>query len=179
MPHTDRVKLLAGPFTAPRLRRGARAFCLYRDAEVVITRWTDARITWPRCMVRRRGGGSGLLVEEELARAIRTESAAAIKYWWGVSDHAVWKWRKALGVNRLSNPGTVRLMVAASMKGADAVRGVSLPPYVVEERRKRAKRLNLGRFLKPGHHGPLWTKEHLAMLGKRPDEELAKLFGRT
>jgi hypothetical protein len=36
------------------------------------------------------------LVDDELARAIRQESAAAIKYWWGVGSNAVWKWRQAL-----------------------------------------------------------------------------------
>jgi hypothetical protein len=33
----DRVKLLHGPYHPPRLRKGARAFCLYRDAEAVVT----------------------------------------------------------------------------------------------------------------------------------------------
>jgi hypothetical protein len=36
------------------------------------------------------------LVDEELARAIRHESPAALKYWWGVGSKVVWKWRKAL-----------------------------------------------------------------------------------
>jgi hypothetical protein len=44
------------------------------------------------------GGGSGLLVEEELARAVRSEAAAALRYWWGVGSDAVWSWRKVLGV---------------------------------------------------------------------------------
>jgi hypothetical protein len=45
----DRVKLLFGPYRAPRLQRGDRAHCLYRDALVVITSWTDASIPWPPC----------------------------------------------------------------------------------------------------------------------------------
>jgi hypothetical protein len=38
-----------------------------------------------------------LLVDEELARAIRSESAAVLRYWWGVSVGVVWRWRRALG----------------------------------------------------------------------------------
>jgi hypothetical protein len=40
--------LIAGPYKPPTLRKGERTFCLYRDAEVVITSWSDARIPWPR-----------------------------------------------------------------------------------------------------------------------------------
>jgi hypothetical protein len=66
---------------------------------VVITGWSDARISWPRC--RRfgtHGGGSGLLVDEELTRAIGLESSLAIQHWWGVDYSVVTRWRNALGV---------------------------------------------------------------------------------
>jgi hypothetical protein len=77
----DRVKLLFGPYRAPPLKRGDRATCLFRDATVVITSWTDARIPWPRCRaLDSPGGGSGLLVDEELARAVRHEAAAAVMH---------------------------------------------------------------------------------------------------
>jgi hypothetical protein len=60
------------------LRRGDRAACLYRDCDVVVTGWTDARIPWPRCrpldVPRSR---PALLVDEELARAICKSSTAA------------------------------------------------------------------------------------------------------
>jgi hypothetical protein len=62
-----RTELLHGPYTPPPVRRGDRANCLYRDAEVVVTGWTEARIPWPRCHPGNRGGGAGLLVDEELA----------------------------------------------------------------------------------------------------------------
>ena len=38
----DRVKLLQGPYKAPRLRRRDRAFCLFKDCDVIVTDWTDA-----------------------------------------------------------------------------------------------------------------------------------------
>jgi hypothetical protein len=49
MKHADCVKLLFGPYRPPVLRKGDRAFCLFRDCAVVVTSWTDARIPWPRC----------------------------------------------------------------------------------------------------------------------------------
>jgi hypothetical protein len=86
MTDRDRVKLLFGPYQAPALRRGDRAFCLLRDCTVVVTSWSSDRIPWPRCRaLDGTGGGSGLLLDEELARAVRHESAAAVMYWWGAS----------------------------------------------------------------------------------------------
>ena len=49
MTDRERVKLLFGPYKAPPLKCGDRAFCLFRDADVVIPSWTDAGISWPRC----------------------------------------------------------------------------------------------------------------------------------
>jgi hypothetical protein len=80
--HPDKVKLLFGPYEPPPLRKGDRTSCLYRDADVVVTGWSAGRISWPRCRaLDSRGHGSGLLVEEELARAVRSESVVAIRYW--------------------------------------------------------------------------------------------------
>src|SRR4051812_17625224 len=90
-----RVCLHHGPYPAPLLRRGDRAACLARDCDVVITSWTAARIPWPRCCAVGTRGGSGILVDEELARAIRTESAAAVRFWWSVSIRTMATWRKA------------------------------------------------------------------------------------
>jgi len=173
----DRVKLLHGPYTSPALRRGDRATCLFRDADVVITAWSGGRIPWPRCRALGRRGGSGLLVNEELARAVRTESAAAVMYWWGVTEGVVWGWRKALGVEgRAGTEGSRRLIRAAALAGAVACRGRRLSPEQVEHRRRTALALSLWRHLRPGYHGPLWT---MAQLGKIPDEEVAARIGRT
>jgi hypothetical protein len=106
MRQSERVKLLAGPYHPPALRRGDVATCLYRDCDVVVLGWTDARISWPLCKRREGRSGPGLLVDEELARAIRTESAAALRYWWGVGVKLVWQWRHAFAIGRAGTPGS-------------------------------------------------------------------------
>jgi hypothetical protein len=147
---------------------------------VVVTVWTDARIPWPRCRALDGGGaGSGLLVNEELARAVRTEAAAAVCYWWGVSQGAVARWRKALGVGRSDSPGTRRLVKAASEAGAATQRGRRLPAEQVERRRRMSRELNLARHLRPGYHGPRWSAEDLALLGTAADADVGAQVGRT
>jgi hypothetical protein len=82
----EKVKLLHGPYRTPRLRRGDRTSCLYRDKDVTITGLSAGHIPWPLCKPAGRAY-PGLLVEEELARAIRCESVLALRYWWGVVRH--------------------------------------------------------------------------------------------
>src|SRR5262249_25100013 len=133
-------------------------------------------IPWPRC--RRAdgsGGGSGLLVEEELARAVRRESSLAIRHWFGVSPRTVWCWRKALGVGQWGTEGSRRLHEALSAAGADKVRGRRGPDD--EERRRLATRRRNG--VRPPRRKDGWTEEELALLGALPDDVVAARTGRT
>lgn len=175
----ERVRLLFGPYRAPALRVRDRIFCLFRDCEVVVTSWTDGRIPWPRCQPLHTRGGSGILVDEELARAVRSESSAAIQFWWGAAEKTVWRWRRALGVALMDSEGTRRLRQESSEKGAARVRGQKLAPEQVEQRRRSAIELNLGQYLRTGFHGPRWTKKQVAMLGTAPDDVVARRVGRT
>lgn len=178
-PH-DRERLLYGPYRAPPIRVGDRATCLRRDCDVKVTGWTDAPISWPEGVPVEGRSAPSIVLEEELARAVRMEAAAAIRYWWGVSVGVVWRWRKALGVGRMDSLGSRRLILAASAKGADVVRGIRLPHEQVERRRRTAVELNLGRTLRPGYHlGPPWTPRQLKMLGRLPDDEVARRTGRS
>jgi hypothetical protein len=180
MNNADPRKLLFGPYKAPRLRRGDRACCLFRDCDVVVTGWTDARISWPRCRpVDVPRSHPSLLVDEELARAIRHESVVAVRYWWGISEGVVIRWRKALGVTRTNNEGSQRLIRAASEKGAMQLRGRPLTPEQVERRRRTARELNLGRHLHKGYYGLWWTKAEVRLLGRLPDEEVARRTRRS
>ena len=116
-------ELLHGPYQPPALHRGDRTTCLFRDAEVVISSWSDAPISWPRCCLFGVRGGAGLLVTEELVRAIRAESSLVIQYWWGVHAATVCRWRKAFGVTKFGTEGSRRLHQQISEAGADKLRG--------------------------------------------------------
>jgi hypothetical protein len=85
----------------------------------------------------------------------------------------------AQGVTCTNNDGTQRLMRAASELGAEPQRGKRLTPEQVERRRRTARELSLGRYLRPGYHGPWWTKAEVALLGRVPDEEVARRTGRS
>jgi hypothetical protein len=179
MTNSDRRRLLHAPYHPPPLKRGDKASCLYRDCDVVITSWTDARISWPRCRaVHHKRSGPSLLVNEELLRAIRSESGLALKYWFGAGTHMVWKWRKAFGIPQWGTEGSRRLHKGLSEAGAEVTRGQPLSPKQVEQRRQRAIELNLEKYLKPGYHGRRWTKREIGLLGKLPDEKVAKRIGR-
>jgi hypothetical protein len=111
------------------------------------------------------GAGHGLLIEDELARAIQHESAAAVVYWWGVSRSAVRHWRKALGVTRTSNEGTHRLVLGAIT--------ATLEARFAEGPRRR------GDSRPPAHQGAIWTADEIAHLGALSDAEVAQRTGRS
>ena len=98
MSYLNSPQILRGIYQAPALELGDTAYCLFRGYRVEVTSWTSARIPWPCCIAVGGRGRSGLLVNEELARAVRSESVRSIIYWWGVSAVGVWRWRKSLHV---------------------------------------------------------------------------------
>jgi hypothetical protein len=89
MNRQELTRLLFSPYRAPALKRGDRATCLYRDCAMVITGWSPGPIPCPRCRALDSRGGNWLLVDEELARAVRHESAAAVMHRFGASHNAV------------------------------------------------------------------------------------------
>ena len=116
-----------------------------------------------------------MLVTEELARAVRTESAAAVCYWWGVTPGVVWRWRKALGVTRWGTEGSQRLRQELSERGADATRGRRPSPETLRKRvqtRRQQGYLPPDRWAEDG-----WKPEEVALLGTLPDEEVARRLG--
>jgi hypothetical protein len=82
-------------------------------------------------------------------------------------------------VTRTNNEGSQRLIRAASEKGAECVRGRPLTSEQVERRRHTARELNLGRHLRKGYHGRCWTKAEVRLLGRLPDDEVARRTRRT
>jgi hypothetical protein len=133
----------------------------------------------PAAAFNTHGGGSGLLLDGDLARAVRQESAAAVRQWWGVTEGVVWRWRKALGVTRSSNDGSRQLILAASREGAQATRHRRYTTAERAECRRRAIARNLQRFLPKHRDGWHWTREQLRLLGKEPDDVVAAKIGRT
>ena len=108
----DRFKL-HGTYRTPRFRIGAKVTCQVRG-ELRIVGVSEGRIPWPLGNGRR--GARSLVVDGDLARAIRRESVSAICYWFGVHDVTVWKWRKALAVPQ-RNYGTRKLWQANVANG--------------------------------------------------------------
>jgi hypothetical protein len=174
---TDLYRLLGGPYEPPALHVGDRTRCLYRNAEVVITSWTSARIPWPQGRAVGCSGRPGLLITDALVRAIRTESAEAIKFWFCVSTPTVWHWRRALGISHWGTEGSRRLQRRCSEAGAAKLRGQKLSPAEVERRRQTA----LERGFRPGDRwgDSHWTPAQQALLGALSDAEVAARIGRT
>src|SRR5207245_2921181 len=168
--------LLFGPYTPPALCRGDFTFCLFRDTEVKVTSISHGRIQWPRCQRMGQRGGSGLLVTEELIRAIKTESSLALQYWFGVGAETVWRWRRFFGISQWEPEGSRRLHQELSENGAAAVRRKTFTP--AERTRYRAAAIARGtrpnRWKETG-----WTRNQLDLLGRLPDQEVAIKIGRT
>jgi NUMOD3 motif len=59
-----------------------------------------------------------------LVKAVRRESFLDIQHWFGVGPYTVWKWRKALGVDR-NTEGTRRLFSEISQTNPGIVAGLA------------------------------------------------------
>jgi hypothetical protein len=121
----DRFRLL-GAYRTPRFRYGRKVRCAVRG-EVEVVGLHEAPIPWP---VGKRGRAKALVVFKDLARAVRRESEVAIAHHWGVDKQTVGKWRKALGVGRVTEGTSRRLSdharepaVVAGLKKAQAKSG--------------------------------------------------------
>ena len=176
MPRTPFI----GTYTAPAVRRGERVTCLYRDADCVVTSWSNGHISWPRVRALETVGGSGLWVNEELAKAIRTESATALRCWFGVGVKAVWLWRKAFGVGgHATTPGSRNAIRAAAVKGAAAIKAKDWTDEELDRMAEAAKRRGTRppQRWTPARGG--WTAAQVKLLGTDHDEVIAKRIGRT
>lgn len=98
-------KLINGPYHPP-----ACQICDWLDdaidGRVQVGGWTDAPIPWPR---RKKTGRHSPILCGDLVLAVQTESVEAVAHHWGVGPTTVWKWRKALGVDRITY-GTRKLL---------------------------------------------------------------------
>src|SRR5262249_5647078 len=95
------------------------------------------------------------------------------------SQGTVGAWRKALGVTRMDNEGTARLVLAAAEKGAEAVKDREWTAAERERCRQASAEMGLAANLILGYHGPPWIPADIALLGTVPDKEIARRAGRT
>lgn len=139
--------LIAGPYHPPACRKGDWLVDEL-DGLTEVGGWTDAPISWPR---RKGTSRPSLILTAELARAVRTESVAAICHWWSVGATKVWQWRKALGVD--TTPGS----------RAIARRGV--PPEGAARGRERAAQPDVRARIADAKRGkPVSAKTRAALL---------------
>jgi hypothetical protein len=107
--------LLFGPYRAPTCVAGDWLDDAYYG-RCEVAGFTTAPMSWPRA---RRKGPAAPILTDELVRAVKSESACAVAYWWGISYTQVQNWRRWMGVGRRTE-GTARLL-ANSAKSAPAV----------------------------------------------------------
>src|SRR5207249_4797490 len=98
----EKAKLLFGPYTRPRTRRGAFLFCELRGT-VNVGNYSDGPIPWPMKWRTR-----SLILCGDLVRAVQQESALAVAHHWAVCTDIVSKWRRSLEVEPIT-AGTRRL----------------------------------------------------------------------
>ena len=133
-----------------------------------------------RVQPRRQRGGSGLWVNDTLAKAIQTESAEALMYWFGVSANVVWRWRKTFGVSgTATTPGSRKAHRQACQAGAEEMRAKEWTDEELDEKADLAKRLGKrpGPRWTPTTGG--WTAAQLALLGTDDDKVIAKTLRRS
>jgi len=140
-----------------------------------VTNWRRAR-PWPKGVVVGRRSAPSIIVDAELARAVRHESAAAIRHHWGVSAKTVAMWRRELGVHRADPEGSRRLIQAAARQGAAVIKAHVWTAAERRARSRRATKLGLGRNL---DHTPKWTAEQVGLLAIFSDRAVATHTGRT
>ena len=171
---------LLGTYSPPLTSVGRRVWCRYRSAWCRITSFTDAPISWPRCIIAGQRGGSGLWVSAGLERAIHTESALALRHWFGVSRTCVNCWRRWAGVEgHLTTRGSIRERQRISELGAEVVRGTKQSDEERAAKSKRSKALDLIRHARAKRWPNGWTPEMDARLGTAPDIQLAWAWGKS
>jgi hypothetical protein len=96
-----------------------------------------------------------------------------------VTHGTVARWRKALGVDRVNNRGTNRLVRKAAAKGLKAARRRGVTSAERRRQRRRALELDLVRHAQAAPRPNAWTAAELALLGTMPDAEVARQTGGT
>jgi hypothetical protein len=181
MDDINRFKLL-GKYRTPRFRYGDVVTCAILG-DVRIVGLTNARIPWPKARSEKRA--RAIVLYGALAEAVKRESAQAIRYWFGVGENTVGKWRKALEVKRMTE-GSSALMsrwAPETVQSENAHR--KRMRTIIAAKRKRARKGTRRKRSKAhgplgGHPpGPRWTAAEIKLLGTMKDKDVAARTGRT
>lgn len=151
-----RPKLINGPYHPPACQIGDWLDDAI-DGRVQVGGWTDAPIPWPR---RKKTGRHSPILCGDLVLAVQTESVEAISHYLAVGATTVWKWRKALGVDRITN-GTRKLLQERT----------GVPPEASARGRARAMRPESRAKMaetKRGVPAPETTRNALLTAAKQP-----------
>lgn len=172
LPDDERFRLLYGPYNPPRVRRGDALQCEIEGLSIV-GGYHDAPVLWP---YRLRTGLHSLIVHGELVRAVQQESEIGVAHHWGICRATVQKWRRALGVGRITD-GTERLYEDYSpIKLTEEV--VSRPKPEGFRQKMRASAVQRGWHPTNPDQAP-WAPEEDKLLGTDLDRMVAGILGRT
>ena len=105
--------LIGGPYHPPACEPGSCLVCK-RFGRQTVGGLTAAPIPWP--YAARIGGTPPLILCGDLVRAIRTETAAAVAFHWGVNRSVVHDWRQILGIGRFTQGTRLRYQELAPKK---------------------------------------------------------------
>jgi len=130
----DRI-LIGGPYQVPACEVGTSLTCR-RFGRQAVGGFTAAPIPWP--YAARQGGKPPLILCGDLVKAIRTETAAAVAYHWGVSRWTVHHWRRVLGVGRFTAGTRRRWQELAAKKFTPDVNRKAQAASVIARRRNSA-----------------------------------------
>ena len=139
-------------YNVPRVRKGEVVTCLCLDRDCRVTSWTNARIPWPRAKPIGQRGGTGLWVNTAIARAIRAESALALRYWFGVTAGIIRKWQREFAGGR----------ARTTLGSLIAIRGAAVKTVASIKVQYGAR-----------------TKREVKLLGTSDDDVIALRIGRT
>ena len=96
-----------------------------------------------------------------------TESAAALMFWFGVGENAVWLWRRAFlpGQGKFRTPGSKKAHLKASQAGAEGVKAKEWTDAECDARAELCKRLGLRPANRWKGTAGEWTAAEVRLLG--------------
>jgi hypothetical protein len=193
--HENLVKFVGGPYRPPKLPRGGFLKCAVRG-KTRVCGYSNGLIPWPVSWRHPKQ----LIVCGDLLEALRRESVRAIVFHFGISHATASKLRTLLGIERY-NAGSMRLFwrnvnlartdearkkmsraregkpSRESARDRERLRRIQRRPKPEVWKRKMSA-LWQKRFRLVGRP-KRWTKQELAMIGTRPDREVARMLGRS